>query len=177
MIAVLRPRLEQMAYAGMIHGADKLGIAFDASLYNQQAAQWARSYTDTLLQQLQTTTEEGVGQILSDWIASPTATMGDLVQQIVESGLAGADRASRIAVTETTRAFASGERMTYLQNGIGKWRWQTNNDDIVCKYCEPLNQKIVDIGTAFGDDANGDPVYQPPGHINCRCWTSPVING
>jgi SPP1 gp7 family putative phage head morphogenesis protein len=89
----------------------------------------------------------------------------------MDTGLMGADRASMIATTETTRAFAQGEIAQYSQMGITQMRWQTNNDELVCDICEPLNGEVRTIGDEFDDG-----ITDPPGHVNCRCWLTPVVS-
>lgn len=170
LLAVLQPHLTRMAYSGMHIAAEKVGIAFDNSMANKAAADWAAEYTDTLLQQLDTTTQDGVGPIIEDWINTDGATMGDLFQSLMDTKLMGADRASMIATTETTRAFAQGEIAQYSQAGITRMRWNTDNDEVVCDICEPLNGEVRTIGEEYGDG-----ITEPPGHVNCRCWLTPVV--
>ena len=171
MLAILGPQLTRMAYSGMHIAAEKAGIAFDSSMANQAAADWAGEYIDTLLQQLGTTTQDGVGPTVEDWINTDGATMGDLFQSLMDTGLMGADRASMIATTETTRAFAQGEIKQYSAMGITQMRWQTNNDEVVCQDCEPLNGEVRTIGDEFADG-----ITDPPFHPNCRCWMTPVVS-
>ena len=180
LLAVLKPRLEQMALTGMINAARQAGIAFDMTLYNQRAESWARAYTDQLLEDFISTSKtkqgtfvQGAGKAVADWIARPGATVGELNAEIGK--LYGPERANVIAVTETTRAFANGQEEAYKAEGITQWTWRTNRDELVCPYCGGVNNKTVDIGKPFGMDAKGKPVLKPPYHPNCRCWTSPKI--
>jgi hypothetical protein len=113
LLSILLPRLEHAAFVAMQHAALKMGISFNPTLANKDAEAWAAEYTDTVLQQLGTTTEDGVGGILSTWIDTPGATYGDLVQSLMDTGLFDQVRAARIAVTETTRAYGQGEAMAY----------------------------------------------------------------
>jgi len=48
--------------------------------------------------------------------------------------------------------------------------WETNNDDLVCDICRPLNGVEVEIDEPFVNDETGDEFDCPPGHVNCRCW-------
>jgi hypothetical protein len=155
---IMLPRLEQVAYLAQQKAALKMGISFDPVLSNKVVEAWARDYTDTVLQALQTTTEERVGDILADWLATPGATIGDLTEKLAP--MFGRSRASRIAQTEITRAYGQGEAIAYEREGIGRpvilpvedthpgcycWLvvkragnqnfivWQTNRDDRVCK--------------------------------------------
>ncbi len=175
LLAILLPRLTQMALAGMQAAARLVGVGFDNELYNRRAEEWARIYTDTLLADLGTTTEKIVGQALADWIARPGATVGDL--NAVLTPAFGAQRANVIAVTEATRAFASGQLMTYLEAGVTHITWHTNRDELVCPMCGPLNGKVVPIGRPFGVDRKGKVITQPPYHPNCRCWVAPTLEG
>ncbi|MCC7117372.1 MAG: minor capsid protein [Anaerolineales bacterium] len=158
----------------MQSAARQAGIAFDNTLYNQRAEQWARSYTDDLLAELGTTTERIVGDAVGDWIKRDGATIGELNEALTPAF--GAARANAIAVTETTRAFANGQEEAYKAEGITEWIWRTNKDEMVCKYCGGANNKTVKIGEPFGHDAKGNPVTKPPFHPNCRCWVAPKVS-
>lgn len=180
--AVLLPRFEQMAFAGMSYAAAKARIVFNPTLANQQAAAWARAHVDDLLAQLKVTNERVVGDILANWVETPGANMGDLLTSLRK--WFGADRASRIAVDQVTKVFANGERLLYQTNGVGKWRWNTNRDEGtgpdghggVCEICQPLDGKVVTIGEPFGFTPAGDPIIQPgDAHIGDRCWVTPVV--
>ena len=154
---ILLPRLEHAAFVAQQHAAQKMNISFNPTLANKDAEAWASQYSDVVLEELGTTTEDGVGKILSEWIDTPGATYGDLVQSLMDTGLFDQVRASRIATTETTRAFAQGEAMAYERElGVNvlfappahvncrDWLsikrvgnqmvavWQTNKDDAVC---------------------------------------------
>jgi SPP1 gp7 family putative phage head morphogenesis protein len=169
--AVVQPRLEHMAVAGAQSATQQIGVGFDYNLYNDLASQWAADYTDTLLQQLGATSESVVGDILSGWIQDG-GTIGDL--QSLLTPAFGVDRAFTIAVTETTRAFASGQFLAFSREGVTKWRWNTNHDELVCPFCGDVDGTVVEIGSSFGD-FDGEEVDQPPYHVNCRCWVSPVV--
>lgn len=171
LLALFLPRLTQMAYSGMVNAARQLGIAFDNTLYSRLAEDWARNYTDQLLVFLDTTNKKFVGQIIADWIARSGATVGELNAKLEEEF--NAVRANRIAVTETTRAFAQGQRTAYEREGITEWIWRTNRDELVCPVCGPLSNKQVKIGKPFGRDKKGLEILQPPAHVNCRCWVAP----
>lgn len=171
LLAILRPRLEHMAVEAAKHGAEKAGIAFNPALANASAAQWARNYTDQILESLGTTSEKGIGEIIAKWAETPGATVGQLQQSLSKFG---AVRAQAIAVTETTRAYAEGEEMAYKQEGLEEWRWNTNRDEIVCPVCGPLNNKIVKIGELFAV-VKGKEIRKPPAHVHCRCFVSPIV--
>ena len=183
--AVLRPRLESLYLLGVKIAQTQLAITFSTELTNTLAVAWAKNYLDTLLSQLMETTISGTGKIISEWIDSPTATMGDLHQRLMQDQNFSRDRASRIAVTETTRAIAQGEMEYYLNNGIDTWQWNTNNDEFTdldgrkrgtCEVCASLNGKQVKIGEPFGFNKKGEPIIKPPdAHIGDRCWVTPVV--
>jgi hypothetical protein len=161
LLALFLPKMEALAMAGAVNAALKLrgvGITFDPMLANAAAAAWARVYTDALLQRLQTTDQAVVGKILANWVATPGATMGDLVNQLAPAFANNTARADLIAITETTRATAEGEAIVYREAGIGAvlynppghpgcrcWTaavrrdgqnlvvWKTNRDEVVCR--------------------------------------------
>ena len=111
LLSILLPRLEQIAFTAMSHASDKMGLAFDPELSNKDAEAWAKEYTDVVLEELMTTTESHVGDIVSEWIGTPGATMGDLMNDLAP--WFDEVRAARIAQTEVTRAYAQGEALAY----------------------------------------------------------------
>ncbi len=172
LLAILQPRLTQMAVDAAKQAAQKAGIGFNPALANAHAARWARDYTDALLDQLGTTSAKGVGEIIGAWVETPGATYGELQKSLMEYG---AVRAQAIAVTETTRAYSEGEQQAYLNEGITHWVWRTNNDELVCRYCGSANNQVRKIGESFGD-FRGKAVTKPPYHPGCRCWVSPKVS-
>lgn len=171
LLAILLPRLTQMSFEAAKQAAQKAGIGFNPALANANAANWARSYTDTLLDQLGTTSEKGIGDLVGKWVETPSATYGELQKSLMAFG---AVRAQAIAVTETTRAYSEGEEMAYKQEGITEWTWRTNKDELVCPYCKNANNLTKKIGEKFGD-FHGHEITKPPHHPNCRCWVSPAV--
>lgn len=170
---VIRGKLAQAAMLGVADGGQKLdqvGINFDNGLAHAQAVAWARQHTDLLLQQLGSTTQRGVGEILSTWMQTPGANLGDLEQLLMPLLDNNATRAQAVAVTETTRAFAEGNDIVYQGIGIGatlikppqhpncrctiiakrvkssnSWVsvWETVNDEITCT-------RPIETGTSLG---------------------------
>jgi hypothetical protein len=119
--AVIRPHLATMATLGVATAETRLGalnIFFDNALAHAEAARWARQYTDTLLEQLGSTSERLIGEKVASYIETPQATIGELVSQLKPVLDGNAIRAWRIASTETTRAFVSGSNAAYRQAGL-----------------------------------------------------------
>ena len=165
--AIIRPRLAKVAGIGVQAAEQKLNqanIYFDNTLAHAKAAQWAAQHTDDLLNLLGTTTEQFVGAELSNWIKTPGATISQLAEALTPGLDGNIARAWTVAVTETTRAFAEGNRLAYLQAGMpdiaynnpshpncrcgtaakrlrasNAWVivWETNNDEKVCD--QPLD--------------------------------------
>lgn len=161
LLALFLPKLESLAMLGAMNATLKMrgvGISFDPMLVNAAAAAWARVYTDALLNRLQTTDQQVVGKILANWVSTPGASMGDLVNQLRPAFGGNTYRADLVAVTETTRAVAEGEALAYREAGAGQvmytppghpgcrcWTaakrhagqlvivWKTNRDEIVCR--------------------------------------------
>jgi HK97 family phage portal protein len=84
------------------------GISVDSAAFLSKAAEYAASYTDTVLQAFNSTTREGFGALLQRYIMDPEAKLTDLVSAIQESGLFSGDRAKLAAITENTRAQGAG---------------------------------------------------------------------
>lgn len=118
---LVQPRMQTLAAVGIGQAEKKLaqlGIYFDNSLVHQQAASWARTYTDQLLQQFETRTQGMVGEKLAGWIETPGQSMGDLVELLKPVLDDNAARAWTMAVTETTRAYAEGNNLAYQAAGV-----------------------------------------------------------
>jgi len=101
-----------------------------------------------------------------------------------------APRARRIAATEVTRIYASGNVMAWKASGVvsGK-RWQTARDELVCPVCGRLHNTFTELSGGWEFNAASlaaDPalaralrapltVIVPPAHVGCRCWVQPVV--
>jgi SPP1 gp7 family putative phage head morphogenesis protein len=176
LLRLLAPKLAAAAIRGARGAGVQLGLGINYQLSDNDAAQWARTYTDRLLQQLGSTTENFVGAALEQHFSTPGATLGDLVDALTPKLAGNVARANAIAVTEVTRAYSAGQQAAYVRNGVKRWKWLTGRDELVCPRCGPLNGKIVEIGQAFGVDAKGKEIIEPPFHPNCRCYVAPVVD-
>jgi hypothetical protein len=161
--AVLRPALVQTALASAAltqREIARFGLGISWELVNQNAIDWAARYSFDLVRGLNETTRAGLQRSISSFYET-SMTRRELEERI--SAYFGPERASRIAVTEITRASSEGlEQVRYdlEQNGIQMYTiWQTRNDEKVCPICGPLHNKDV-------TDNN----LRPPAHVNCRCF-------
>lgn len=167
---ILFPIVLDIAQSGVRRAALRIGV--NTNLANAAAKSWAEKYTDALLEQLHTTNKDGIGKAVADWTAKPGATIAELKAEIEK--VVSPQRAELIAVTETTRAYSEGNRISYQAAQVRHWRWLTNNDDLVCPVCGPLNRRVVEIGEPFAV-YKGERIIQPPAHPGCRCSVAPVV--
>lgn len=156
-----------------------LGVGSIPGLTVDGAYPWAWSLNES--------TRRGVAREIDRWVRN-----GDPLPEL-ELRLRGFfddTRARRIAVTEVTRIYASGNVMAWRSSGVvdGK-RWMTAVDERVCPVCSKLHNKYVELnrGWEFSDAALaarpdlkralGAPVtvVVPPAHVACRCWIQPVV--
>lgn len=149
-----------------------LDVSYDKA--KQLAAQYAREYVTEWIAGLDSTSAEAVRSAVAAFIETPGMTVGDVIRTL-ETTFDPA-RAERIAITEITRAYAEGNQLAG-EDMAEQWpgvrvtkRWFTNNDDLVCPICGPLEGKEVGIDEDF--ESGGEPYDNPPAHVNCRCWTS-----
>ena len=162
----LQPELEKVFTAHALALIAEQSIGIDVAVINERAARWAREYSYQLVRGITDSTRTALQQQIAGFFEDKR-TLGDLYESIGQ--LFGPVRAEMIAVTETTRAAVQGELA--FADELGKLGlhttqiWQTNNDDLVCPICGPLNQM------RRGDGWN-DP---PPAHPRCRCWTSTEV--
>jgi len=89
--------------------------------------------------------------------------MEDLLKDV--EPIFGEKRAEAIATTETTRLFARGALLSYGVADIKRVMWRTANDPWVEDMCRELEGQTWEIGQH----------QEPPRHVRCRCWLSPVI--
>lgn len=163
---VLQPTLEQVFKESAQQMLTSQPIGVEWSLVNERAARWAREYSFELVRGMNERSRAALQEQVAGFFEDKR-TLGDLRDSI--SSLFGPVRSEMIAVTETTRAAVQGE-IGFAQElqklGLRTVQvWQTNNDDITCPLCGPLNQKRQGDGWA----------EPPPAHPRCRCWTSTEV--
>ncbi len=154
---------------------EQIGIGFDKNLTNKEAAAWAKKYTPQFIKEINKTTADTISRAVAKFIETPGMTIGEVMEMLPF----GEERAMMIAVTETTRAYAESNQLAaneladeFPDVQVVK-TFYTNNDDLVCDLCGPLNGKTVPYDEGWGEDGEPDPegVMQPPLHVNCRCWS------
>jgi hypothetical protein len=160
-----------------IAGLESTGFGMDWTLANTEAQQWAEQHAGQLIKDIDATSLDRVRSAVASWVESG-APLSSLIDELAPTF--GPNRASLIATTELTRAYAEGSRQIYKASGVvTKWRWQTANDNLVCPICGPLNQTIVQIDNPFNVHLPAglkvDTFDAPPSHVNCRCGVSGVI--
>ncbi len=158
--------------AGIEAVSKTLGVSVDWTGVRTDALHQARLYVGTLIRGINQTTLEAVRTAVTGFVETPRFTMGDLVRSLLDSAFSP-DRAWMIAATEVTRAYADGQvaamgevRKEFPDLRVTK-TWFTNNDDIVCPVCGPLDGVEVGMDAVFVDG-----IEQPPAHPKCRCWMS-----
>lgn len=163
MAATVRPLLEKAALAAAQRLVLDPGIGVDWGLVAEDAARWASQYSYNLVTGLTNTTRRVLQEKVTQFIREPGRTIGDLMGDL--EPYFGKMRAQMIAVTETTRAFAEGEKQAVAQAREYGFRmvaiWHTNRDELVCSICASADGKPEpEWGLATG----------PPAHPRCRCW-------
>lgn len=162
---ILAPKLNKITMDVAISSMEGLPGGIDIADVSRFSLDWVRRYFEEL-KKINDKTERVVRSAVADYFNTTGMTRGDLEEQLVNSGLFSPVRASRIAVTETTRAYAQAEHIIgdeYRKLGIQMEDiWNTDNDDLVCEICAPLNDQPR--GEAWQED--------PPAHVNCRCTIS-----
>lgn len=176
-IVAARGSATQALQAALLQGADlgvavafrqlqNVGMAFDYTLANEQARDWAAQYNYNLVSQIDNTSERALRQAVGNWIEQG-GTLRDLQRDL--EPIFGRQRARLIAQTETTRAFFEGNRAGWRQSGvIDQLEWRTSNDERVCPVCGNLHGTRAPLNGDFGG-------YLPPAHPGCRCWAVGVV--
>lgn len=149
--------------------AEQVLIGMDYTVANGSALEFARKYAYLLVRGIDETTKSFIEKAVSGFIETPGFALSDIIDLLQPAF--GDARAAMIAVTETTRAYASGqiEAAKQLQAKYPDFTviktWETNNDDRVCDICGPNQGQEIGLDEAF---SSGD--TEPPAHVNCRCW-------
>lgn len=161
MIAAFRPEVEKMML-GAVDTMIDAGVGVDWGLAAGRAAEYASTYSYELVKGITDQTRKVLQNAINDYVRTPGMTRADLEAQIAP--WFSEARASRIAVTETTRAFAEGEKAAAAEaQALGLNlvpHWHTRRDELVCPICGRLDDKK-------GDELGG---MTPPAHPNCRCF-------
>jgi SPP1 gp7 family putative phage head morphogenesis protein len=138
---------------------------------NTDAAQWAIEYGYSLVRGITETTRKHIATEIRYFVDN-SITIGQLRDRLMAGSLFSKQRATAIAVTEVTRAYAEGNTAAWKASKVVEGReWQTAVDSRVCPLCGPLHGKVAKMGEPFGI------VMNPPRHVACRCWVLPVVIG
>lgn len=185
-LALAMLKLNGRAMALGIEAAGSVGVNVDFDGIHAQALEATRRATFDAVKLISNTTKDGIREVLINWQETGAGVPGQtprglstliaalrknpkLLDESLEP-LFGKARAKRIAVTESTRLFAEGNRAAAANDPavIGE-QWQTANDEIVrqCAICWPKQGKVWPKGQG--------PAM--PAHVNCRCSYQPVTLG
>jgi len=155
-------------------------IGIDAAGPRTAAIKWLNTYitgdegAQGWFDLLDQTTQQALRNTLFNFVGNRAVTVNDVMFGL--SGVFEDYRLERIAVTELTRMFAqgqqlAGEALAQEHEGVTVIKtWFANQDDLVCPICGPLNGKSVKINAEF-TGGDGKRYFNPPAHVNCRCWT------
>jgi SPP1 gp7 family putative phage head morphogenesis protein len=116
---------------------------------------------------------DNVALLLARFLGGGTLSWDKLVKGIKALGTISKGQAEQIARTEVIRTISTAQKETLLNSGKKEWRWVTQNDERVCKFCGSIDGKVVEIGKPFAS-IKGQPVISSPAHPNCRCFQEAV---
>lgn len=169
---ILRKELEASSSLGVSVALDtleRIGLGFDWTLANTDAAKWASQYSYELVRGINSTTQARLQVAVNDWFQERT-TVGDLIKEL--QPLFGKRRARAIAITETTRAAAQGSVIGFEKSGVvQEAEWVTVRDERVCPICGGLHGKRAPLRGTFPEGKS-----YPPAHPGCRCFVRPVVS-
>lgn len=140
-------------------------VGIDWDIYNEWAIEWARRHTAEVVAQVSRTSMDGFLAEFDEWVRSgkPLPKLTDALKRYYDPV-----RAEMVAVTETTRAFASVNIQTWGALGyVDGFDWVTAIDELVCPIC---SEKQSQNPHALTDE-------HPPAHVRCRCAVRPVMRG
>lgn len=168
MTAFLVPFVSKWAEQGIsstVIALSEMGLGLDAGV-NARAAQWAGEHALELARGLTDTTKELAKAKIKQWLLTGKP-MGELEKSLAEV-ISPRWRASLIASTEVTRAFAEASlEIAQEMDVIKRVVWLTAHDEQVCPICGPLNGSTTKVGSVFPGGFSS-----PPAHPRCRCGLS-----
>lgn len=158
----------------------------DWALANEDAARWAKDYTFNLVKGVVDTMTGSVDANLQALLQEAIA--GGFTDSLTNAQIAerltpafGPSRAEMIAVTETTRAAAAGEKAVVDQLSEGgvtmQAFWNTSEDELVCSVCEPLDGVPENAGGGWTNPVTGETIDSMPAHPYCRCFLTHKLAG
>lgn len=148
------------------------GVSTD--LINEGAVNWARSYVPAVVDKMIDFREVQTQQYIADYYEGKYDFTG-LEKRVAR--LYGPDKASQIAMTETTRAANEGQRPVIeeleSEGVVMRGVFQTVSDGFVCPICAPLNGEVSTVTGFDTQFFSGDKSFRmPPLHVGCRCLVS-----
>jgi len=164
------PLILDIFYDG-VRGGEKLlppaaRVLIDWDVVNERAIDWLRGYHFDLIRGINETTRTQTQKALEEWIRSGESL------DVLEARLGpvfSPQRAHNIAVTETTRAYASANGEAWAASGVvEEFDVMTAEDIKVCEICEG---KADNNPYQLGDDEG-----EMPFHTGCRCWKHPRVS-
>jgi len=160
LIEELEPVLLEVALREARRTVRKVEAQKQDGLFDRVLA-WVARYTFDLVTGINQTTRDRLAEVLEQYVDRTGMTLGELNEAI--GFIFTPERANTIAVTELTRAYGEGVKAAAEElNSQGAPMleiWHTNNDELVCDECGPLDN------TQRGEDWES----YPPLHPNCRC--------
>jgi len=154
---------------------EQVGFGIDWTLVNQAAVDWAKTHAGELVDGVTETARNFIGDAVADYFEDGL-TIGDLRERLER--VYGPKKAEEIAQTEVTRAAVEGEIEMVEEirkSGIEMTPiWQTNNDDLVCPICGPMNGRMGQyVGSVpMWEHPDLGEIGAPPAHPRCRCWVN-----
>ena len=172
LIAELIKLLTGASMHGIALFGQSIDIGMDYTLVNSKAAEWARKYAGDLIKDIDRTTQDVLRNAISAFVETPGFTIRDVMDMLPFSE----ERSMSVAVTEITNAYATANQIAgkEMQKEFPDVRvikiWYTNNDDLVCEICAPLDGQEREIDEGFGVEEGEEGLDGPAAHVNCRCW-------
>lgn len=138
-------------------------------LANLQAARWAEEWSSQLVRAITESTRRELRDILGRAIREGWG-IDEIEEAIAARGVFSRERARLIAITETTRSFATANAIAWNAAGVERGRWFTAADDRVCPICDARAGKSFPLLSSASFDSD-----LPPAHPGCRCYLQPEV--
>jgi hypothetical protein len=158
---LIAPSFAEMAEDSAETEADLFGVEMDPEILEAEAANWARTYTFSLVTDINGTTEANLQEALQKFFEDQDM---EALTRTIEKMFSPV-RAEMIARTEVSRGYSRGvtiyKNFLESQGIFTEEMWITEDDGAVCVICAP-NHEIR--------KSEGWTVPDVPAHPRCRCW-------
>lgn len=172
----LRTIISRIVEKNYIDGVEEAEVTFDRNFMpDQRTVEFVRKNSFDNVMKLTTDIRDNLRREVNEALMNRESS-NDIRRRVREILNTTIDRAKKIQITETNRAFNMGNFQGANESNLNlvkKWDAQPERKSragnmVPCSVCEFLDGKIVELNQRFKDN-KGNEHFLPPVHPNCAC--------